>query len=163
MKTQDVMTEAVRSCRPETNLAEAVRMMSEGDCGTLPVIEDSGQVIGMITDRDIAIAAGTRNQRPAEIQVREAMSQTVYSSAPDEDIHTALKTMRREKVHRLPVVNDAGGIEGLLSLNDVALKAEKFDGHKTTDLSYDDVVRTLKAVCEHRHPKVVSEVHAAVH
>jgi CBS domain-containing protein len=89
------------------------------------------------------------------------MSQTVYYCTPEEDIHSALKTMRREKVRRLPVVNSNGVIEGVVSMNDVALHAEKFDGHKTTALSYDDVVSTLKAICEHRHPKAAKESRVA--
>jgi CBS domain-containing protein len=54
------MTSDVRTCRPETNLAEAVRDMWEGDCGALPVVSDEGRVIGMITDRDVCIAVATR-------------------------------------------------------------------------------------------------------
>lgn len=152
MKVHDVMTEEVKFCGPETNLAAAAAMMWESDCGALPVVAGEGKAIGMITDRDIAIALGTRNKQAAEIPVQAVMSGRLFAAHPDEDIHTALKLMRKEKIHRLPVINAEGRLEGILSLNDVALQAVHPDGKATPELNYEDVVSTLKAVCEHRHP-----------
>jgi predicted transcriptional regulator len=78
-------------------------------------------VVGMITDRDICMAVGTRNRLPSEISVFEvkAEPQALYACAPDDDIHAALKTMRTYGVRRLPVVNAAGGLEGILTFDDV--------------------------------------------
>lgn len=152
MKVQDIMTETVKACRPETNLAEAVALMWEGDCGTLPVVADGGKVVGILTDRDIAIALGTRNKQPSDIPASEVMSEQVYACHPNDDIHGALKTMRKDRVRRLPVISDDGSLQGILSMNDVAIHAQKFDGHKTADLTYEDVVNTFKAICEHPHP-----------
>lgn len=157
MKVQDVMTEQVKSCWPDTNLAAAAAMMWENDCGVLPVVADGGKTIGVITDRDIAIAVGTRNKIASDVPVSEVMSAHLYTTAPEDDIHTALKLMRKEKVHRLPVVNSDGVLKGILSLNDVALQAVHPDGKKTPELNYEDVVSTLKAVCEHRQPVVLKE------
>src|SRR5574341_184231 len=100
VKVHDVMTAHVQCCSPSTDLAAAAVMMFEGDCGVLPVLLEH-KVIGMITDRDIAVALGTRGKRAAEIPVGEAMSTTIYACDPDDDIHTALRTLRREKVRRL--------------------------------------------------------------
>ena len=146
MKVQDIMVQDARSCRPETNLAEASFLMWENDCGALPVLEAGGKVVGMITDRDIAIAVGTRNQVPSEITVYEVKPnpRELYTCAPEDDIHAALKTMREQGVRRLPVVN-SGQLRGILCLNEIALNASK-----RGDISYEDVVDTLKAVCEHR-------------
>jgi CBS domain-containing protein len=152
MKVHDVMTEDVKYCGPETNLAAAAAMMWESDCGALPIVADGGKAVGVITDRDIAIALGTRNKQAAEIPVKEVMSAELFAASPDEDIHTALKLMRKEKVHRLPVINAEGKLEGILSLNDVALHAMPPNGKAKPALNYEDVVSTLKAVCEHRHP-----------
>jgi predicted transcriptional regulator len=135
--------------------------MWENDCGALPIVTDGGKTIGVITDRDIAIALGTRDRQAAEIPVKEVMSGELFAASPDEDIHTALKLMRKEKVHRLPVINAEGKLEGILSLNDVALQAVHPDGKKTPELNYEDVVSTLKAVCEHRHPIVKKHYKAA--
>lgn len=157
MKVRDVMTENVKFCEPTVNLAEAAAMMWEYDCGALPVVFDGRKVIGVITDRDLAIAAGTKNKLASEIQVAEVMSDNLYATYPEEDIHTALKLMRKEKVRRLPVINPEGVLEGILCLNDIALLAEHPDGKKTAQINYEDVVSTLKALCEHRHLKVVKE------
>ena len=62
MKVRDLMTSRVRTCRPSTSLADVVSEMWEGDCGVLPVVNDEGRVIGMITDRDICIALATRDR-----------------------------------------------------------------------------------------------------
>jgi CBS domain-containing protein len=160
MKVEDVMTEKVTACRPETNLAEAVALMWEADCGTLPVVADGGKVIGIITDRDIAIATGTRDRQPSQIPVSDVMSKQVYACAPEDDIHAALKTMRKDRVRRLPAIDQEGRLRGIVSMNDIALHAEKFEGRKTIDLSYDDAVNTLKAVCEHRHHKAAKQTAA---
>ena len=162
MRVQDIMSEALKSCRPETNLAEAASIMWEGDCGILPVTGDDGKVIGMITDRDIAIAAGTTNRLPSEIQVGDAMSRDLFDCNADDDIHAALETMRRGKVRRLPVLNSEGVIQGILSINDVARHAEKTDARKTTtELSFDDLVITLKAISEHRRLALLMEAQVA--
>ncbi len=153
MKVRDIMNKTPTSCRLETNLAAATELMWNSDCGTLPVVDTTGKVLGMITDRDIAMAVGTRNRIPSDISVGEVVTEKVFSCAPDDDIHAALKTMQAEKVRRLPVVNKAGQLQGILCLNDIALRAEKRAG---AELSYADVVETLKAICEHRVPMAVA-------
>jgi CBS domain-containing protein len=150
MKVQDVMTSEVKSCRPETNLAAAAAVMLDYDCGVLPVVNDENKVVGMITDRDIAIAAATRARLASEIPVSEVISRKVYSSVLDEDVHAALKTMRHEKIRRLPIVNRDGMLQGILSLNDIALRAEEEKGRHHPELTYEDAMSTVKAICEHR-------------
>jgi CBS domain-containing protein len=146
------MIEDVQVCFPDTNLAAATALMFENDCGILPVVVDGNTPIGVITDRDIAIAAGTRGRPPQEIRVDEVMSAQLFACAPDDDIHTALKTMRKDKVRRLPVVADDGVLKGILSINDVVLQSQKGD----KELGYDDVVSTFKAICDHRHVKAAA-------
>lgn len=150
MKVQDVMTSEVRTCRPETSLAAAATMMWENDCGVLPVVNHDNRVIGMITDRDIAIAVGTKGRPAPEISTGEVITRKVCSATLDEDIHIALKTMRHERVRRLPVTNRDGMLQGILSLNDILLRAEEEKGKHQPELSYDDAMSTLKAICEHR-------------
>ena len=153
MKVQDVMTPHAKYCSPDTNLAAAVASMWENDCGVLPVLADEKAPIGIITDRDIALALGTKDRKASDVKVQEVMSGRLFAAKPDDDIHTALKVMRREKVHRLPVIDDEGELKGVLSLNDIALQAVNQDGKEVSELNYEDVVRTLKAVCEHRPSK----------
>jgi CBS domain-containing protein len=161
MKVREIMTKPAKSCGPQNNLAEAVKIMWDCDCGTVPIIARDRKLLGMITDRDVAMAVGTQNKRPSEIRVDEAMSEAAYACTPDDDIQAALKTMRHERVRRLPVVNSKFELEGLLSINDIALRAEKLDGLRTPELSYDDVVTTLKAICEHRTETAIAEARSA--
>lgn len=150
MKVQDVMTRDVNFCCPETSVAAVATMMFERDCGACPVVNNENKVIGMITDRDIAIATGTRGLPAWEIPVSEVISGSLYSTTRDEDIRAALKTMRHARVRRLPVINAAGSLEGFLSLNDIVLRAEEEKARHHPELSYEDAMSTFKAVCEHR-------------
>ncbi|MBS1791751.1 MAG: CBS domain-containing protein [Acidobacteria bacterium] len=149
MKVQDVMTSDVKFCSLEDDLAAVVALMWEQNCGACPVVNNENKVIGMITDRDIAIAVGTKGRLASEISVSEVISGKVYSATLDEDIHVGIKTMRQGKVRRLPVVNDEGILQGILSLNDVVLRAEEEKSRHQPELSYEDAMSTVKAICEH--------------
>ncbi|HSE37948.1 MAG TPA: CBS domain-containing protein [Blastocatellia bacterium] len=147
MKVQEVMKQDVKACFPDTNLATASALMWEHDCGILPVIVEGQTPVGVITDRDIALAVGTRARAPQDVRVDEVIHGPVIACTPDDDVHAALKIMRKEKVRRLPVVTDDGVLRGILSLNDLVLHAQK----SNKDLDYEDVVSTFKAICEHPH------------
>jgi CBS domain-containing protein len=154
MKVQDVMVKGVRFCTPDANLATVAKIFWEQGCGALPVVEN-GRAIGMITDRDISIALGTRNARAGDIFVRDVALPKVFFCLPQDDIHTALDTMRAQQVRRLPVVDQDGVLAGILSLDDVVL----FAGEKVTDeLTYTDVVDTMKSIYEHPAPARVLAV-----
>ncbi len=147
MKVQDVMTHDVHTCRPETNLAMAAMQMWNGDFGVLPVVANGGTVVGMITDRDICMAAATKHRDPATIAVEEVVTGQVYGCSPDTEVHEALKIMQQRRVRRLPIVNPADGkLAGILSMNDIALKAKP---DKQAELSAIDVEETLKSICTH--------------
>lgn len=150
MKVQDVMSNEVKTCRPEQSLAAAATMMWEYDCGALPVVNESNQVLGMITDRDIAIAVGTKGRLASEIAISEVISGKVIAASLDEDVHAALRTLRHEKVRRLPVTNREGMLQGILSINDIVLRAEEEKGRRHPELTYEDAMSTVKAICEHR-------------
>jgi CBS domain-containing protein len=149
MKVQDVMTRNVKSCHPESSLAQAAVLMWDYDFGVLPVVDDQDRVMGLITDRDIAIAAATKGRLTTETAVGEVMSGNVYACALDEDVKSALKTMRREKVRRLPVIGNDGKLAGILSINDVVLRAEEVRVGQAPEISYEDIASTFKALCEH--------------
>jgi len=142
------MVKGVRFCNPDTNLAAVTKIFWEQGCGALPVVEN-GRAIGMITDRDISIALGTRNAKAGDMLVRDVALPKVFFCLPSDDIHTALSTMRAQQVRRLPVVDQEGALNGILSLDDLVL----FAGDKITDtLTYTDVVDTMKSIYEHPAP-----------
>ncbi len=151
MKVKEIMTESPTACTLTDNLAEAARLMWETDCGIVPVVAEGGKVVGLITDRDICMAAMTKGRNESNIAVEDAISGKVFACGPDDDIHSALNIMRENKVRRLPVVAADGKLQGILSMNDVVLKAAEA-GDKKAELSYGDVVNTYKSICKHRLP-----------
>src|SRR6185369_13648112 len=110
--------------------------------GCLPVLDTEGHVIGMITDRDICMAALTRGQRLNEIPVSVAMSKEVLSCGPEATLIEAEEIMRSGQVRRLPVIDSAACLVGLVSLNDLARLAEREIGRKTRELSTQEVTAT---------------------
>lgn len=150
MKVEDIMTREVQCCGPDTNLATAAKMMWDNDCGALPVLNVEGRVLGMITDRDICMSVSTKNKPASEITVWETITPKAYTCHPSEDIHTVLDIMKRERVHRLPVIDDDGILQGIIALNDLILGAGEAKGRKTSDVSCEDVLRALKAISAHR-------------
>lgn len=151
MIVKDVMTKHVATCAPTDDLATVAYIMQERRCGFVPVVESHGLLAGVITDRDGLLAASSRVRRPvSRIAVSEAMSQPVYSCFSDENLKAALATMAKHHVRRLPVVDKRGHLEGVLSLEDIALSPRR-RGAPTAE----DVVDTLKAICARREVEAI--------
>ena len=150
MKVQDIMTSDVQCCGPDTNLAAAAKMMWDSDCGALPVLNIEGHVMGMITDRDICMATATKNKPASDITVWETESGKAHTCMMSDDVHAALDIMKREKVRRLPVVDEDGVLQGIVAMNDFVLLAADAKGAKAPAVSYADIVRTMKAISMHR-------------
>jgi CBS domain-containing protein len=161
MKVNEVMTRTPYYCQPETNLGSATELMWNANCGFLPVEAPNGKVIGVITDRDICIALGTRSRLPGDIAVGEVMLGKLYSCAPEDDIHIALQTMKEGKVRRLPVIAQKGSLVGVISMDDMLLRAEPMSLGKEPELSGDEVVRTHRTIIRCQNPQVVAKQAAA--
>jgi CBS domain-containing protein len=146
MKVKDLMTTDVRTCSPDTTVAEAAHLMWEGDCGILPVVED-GELLGVVTDRDMYIALATQNARASRLKVGAVATKKLVTCAPEDDIQAALAAIRQARVRRLPVVGFGGMVLGILSMNDILLAAGA-----GKEVGSDDVVQTLQAICAHHHP-----------
>ena len=134
------MTKEVSFCTPATNAAAAAEIMWSRNCGALPIVEDGRGVVGMVTDRDLLIALGTSNRNASDLQMSEVMSKDLSVCSPVDDVRLAMKMMADRQLHRLPVVDKDGALQGILSLNDVALRAE-------TDGLAKDLLKTMKAIC----------------
>jgi CBS domain-containing protein len=150
MKVKEIMTANPKACTLTTSLAEAASLMWENDCGIVPVLAE-GKVVGLLTDRDICMAAALKGRQLGNISVEDTISGKVFACKPEDDVKTALKTMKENKVRRLPVVAEDGNVIGLLSMNDIVLNVG--EGKKKPELSYEDIVNTFKSICEHRLPK----------
>jgi CBS domain-containing protein len=146
MKVKDLMTPAPQTCTRSTNLAEAAALMLDADCGILPVVDDQEKLAGVVTDRDMYIALATRNTRASELTVGDVAGPRVFTCSPDDDVHTALKTMKEHHVRRLPVTGFGGTVAGIVSMNDILLAA----GSK--GLGSAEIVGTFQAICAHHLP-----------
>jgi CBS domain-containing protein len=146
MKVRNVMKKDVKFCPPEATVAEVARVMAINDCGVVPIVDAQNRVVGMITDRDICLEVATKDRLPSRVPVRQIMKRKVYGCGPDEDIHAALNLMQNRKVRRLPVLDDDGKLCGILSFDDVVLRAERTLGTEAPELSETETVETLKAI-----------------
>lgn len=157
MKVREIMRCDVRVARPESNLASAGLIMLEAGCGVLPVVAEHGEVVGMITDRDICLAVALRDRPPSEVVVAQAMSDAVYGCRATDDVEEALRVMRDQRVRRLPVLDAHGRLEGILSLDDVVLFARSgspLQSGRCDGPFYADVALTLRRICEPARPLV---------
>jgi CBS domain-containing protein len=159
MKVSDLMTREVCACWSNESLDRAARLMWESDCGSLPVLDQNGRVTGMITDRDVCMAAYTQTRLLVQIPVWRAMSPALYSCGPEEELGTVEARMRSNQVRRLPVVDDDGRLRGILSLADIAQvaaregKANAVPGKK---VSFAEVGATLAAVTAPRRRELAA-------
>jgi CBS domain-containing protein len=149
MKVKEVMTPNAKAIWLTESLADAAQLMWENDCGVLPIIKDGRKVIGMITDRDICMGLAIRDTNPSSVSVEEVMTGEVYAVSPEDDVDQALQAMQEHKIRRLPVLNPEGELEGILSMNDIVLNAERSDIAVSDSIGYDDVIETYRAICQH--------------
>ena len=145
MKIEQLMTRSVQTIGPDERLDRAAQLMWENDCGCLPVVDGQHHVIGMITDRDVCMAAWTQGRALWELPVRGAMSSRVVTVTPTDATTRAHRLMQEHQVRRVPVVNGEALLVGLVSLNDLALAAQP----GSRELRPDEVADTLAAVGRH--------------
>jgi CBS domain-containing protein len=143
MKVEDLMTRNVSVCGAEDSLNRAAQLMWECDCGSVPVVDASGCVCGMITDRDLCMAAYTQGLSLHEIQVRSAMSPKLYACSPGDPIAEAEALMQRNKVRRAPVV-DSTGLVGILSIGDLLI--QDLQSRREPGLRPEALVQTLATI-----------------
>lgn len=144
---REIMTTDVRSCRADRTLVAAAAAMHWGDCRFLPVVDDAGRPIGVVTDGDICLI-GTSDQRPLRsILVSEAMSRSVATCRPEDSVHEVLETMKRRRIRHLPVVDGQGRLAGVVSLTDVILRVEEGEASVLAPLRR-QVSEVLRAVSQ---------------
>lgn len=150
MNVRDLCPPYVASCRPDADLASVAELMREHDCGILPVVDDRHRLLGVLTDRDLCMALASTDCHATDLLARDAMTSPVWCVRFDDTAAHALKVMRQHRVRRLPVTEEDGVLGGILSLNDLVLAAGESKGTKLVSPTYEEVMRTLKALCERR-------------
>jgi len=130
MKVKKVMTtRLLKYCSPETKLQNAAKAMKAGNCGALPVVDKQKKVIGVITDRDIALSLVKKRGKSAEqVNVAKVMSSKVHTVKVGDDISTVLRQMRTNQIGRIPVVNKKGKLKGMVSLHHLLSQAGNGNG-----------------------------------
>lgn len=119
------MTADAGFCFAEESLTRAVEIMWQRDCGSVPIVDAEMKVIGMITDRDIAVAVNMKNKKASQIKIGEVIGNVVFTCLEKDDAENVLKKMRRAKIKRLPVVNENNALVGIVSISDLILKTPK--------------------------------------
>ena len=152
MKVEQLMTKEVGTCGPDDSLNDAARIMWERDCGFVPITESdtSRRVVGIVTDRDICIGAYTRGQTLQQIRIGDVMSTRIRSCKPAEDLTAAEATLRDAQIHRLPVVDDAHQLLGVISLADIALEAAREAGSRRVEVTAAEIGETVAAIRQPR-------------
>jgi CBS domain-containing protein len=153
MKVEQLMTRTVRTCSPDDSLSCAAEIMWNHDCGCVPVVlEGDGdpQLVAMITDRDVCMAAWTQGRPLCEIPVRTAMSHTVCSVGPHEPVEVALKILATNQLHRLPVLDAAGRLVGIVALADIAREARLGHGHHNGSVGDDGIGTVVESIAAPR-------------
>ena len=134
------------ACRVHNTLNTAAQLMWEHDSGAIPVMGNDDRVIGIVTDRDICMAAYTQGRPLQAIPVQAAMAKQVFTCRPDDSVEDAEQLMGAKQIRRLPVLNDAGQLVGMLSLGDIA---REFGASRKKNLIR-ELVQTLAAICTPR-------------
>jgi CBS domain-containing protein len=148
MKVEQLMTKEVVTCQPDDNLNRAARIMWEKDCGFVPVVEssESQRVVGAVTDRDVCMAAYTRGQPLTQILVRDVMSTNVRTCKPSDTLGSVESKMRDAQIHRLPVVDSANQLLGVISIADIAREAAHEVGAQRRAVTTEEVGATLAEI-----------------
>ncbi|HEY9422383.1 MAG TPA: CBS domain-containing protein [Thermoanaerobaculia bacterium] len=122
---RDIMTDSPAVCTQETTARDAAQMMEQNDCGSLPVVEsrNSMKLIGMVTDRDLALRVLGRGQNP-DTPIREAMTRNVSSVKQNDDLDAVERVMSGQQVRRVPVVDDMDRVVGIIAQADLARELE---------------------------------------
>ena len=119
MQISDVMTPDPRTVRPGDTIQNAAKLMDELNVGVLPVTE-GGQLIGIITDRDIVVRSTSAGQDPRNATVADAMTGEAHTVTADAPVLAAIRMMKEQQLRRVPVVDGTGALVGIVSLGDLA-------------------------------------------
>ena len=120
MTVQEIMNKQVISVSPEDSAASAARLLARYNIGSVPVCTKDGQLKGIVTDRDIVLRCVAADSDPNQTPIREIMSRSIVTAAPEDDVTGVSRQMAQSQIRRLPVVGQGGKVVGMVSLGDLA-------------------------------------------
>jgi len=130
MQVQEIMTSNPTCCGPDASVQEAAKLMDDKSVGSIPVVNDSGEPVGIVTDRDICCGAVAQG-KGTDTRVSDVMSKDVLTASPDEEVESCCNKMEEKQVQRAVVTDDTGKCCGIVAQADVAQEA---DGKETAEL-----------------------------
>ena len=147
IRVHELMTRRVTNVHPATSVERAARLMEDCDCGALPVIGDNGVLVGMITDRDIAIRIVARGRDARNAIVADCMTERVFACYADESVTECMRQMALQQVRRMPIVDNRGRLVGIVAQGDLARHA----GHHPVPHERHVLTETVCAVSQPPH------------
>jgi CBS domain-containing protein len=125
MKAREIMSKNPTCVTPDTPLVDAARLMKDENIGVVPVVESSNsrRLVGVLTDRDIAIRAVAEGRDGATTSVGHVMSTDIHTSAPDDSVNDIMALMGSEQIRRIPIVDERGDVVGIIAQADIVLEA----------------------------------------
>jgi len=125
MKVKDIMTKDPAVCMPDTSLRDVAMLMVDRDCGEIPVVESSEnpRLVGVVTDRDIVVRAVARGMSPLEMTAADVMTSPALTVTPDTRVEECAEALADRRVRRMPVIDDDGVCQGIVSQADIAQHA----------------------------------------
>lgn len=152
MKIDEIMTRNVRGISPDETLGTAAQIMWENDCGAVPVVEADGRLVGIVTDRDICMAAHLQGAPLHDSRVSSAMARDVKTCSPRDTPATVQAIMSQNKIRRVPVVDDLGRLVGIVTLGDLAYLVGR-ETNGGDGMTWTAIAHTLAAVSQPRLPR----------
>ena len=151
MRVQDLMSSPTITCHINETLDIAAQKMWDEDIGALPIVDDGGQLIGMITDRDVCMGAYTQGRSLDVVPVRSAMARDVIWAHPEQSVGELEQVMSKHQVRRIPVIDGAGRPIGIVSLSDLARESVQ----PKTQMKHgpSKIAHTVAAICRPRISK----------
>jgi CBS domain-containing protein len=146
VKISEIMTRDVHTCTPSDTLATAAQIMWENDCGAVPVVDRDGKLVGIITDRDLAMAAQLQGVALRESSVASAMARDLKTCSPTDTPATVQSLMQQHKIRRVPVVDAERRLVGMVSLGDLAYVMSSQQTLGGDGMTWTAIAHTLAAV-----------------
>ena len=123
-RCDEIMTRNVVTAQASMSLRQVAALMRDGDMGAIPVVDETGKLLGILTDRDIVVRALAEGLDPNATSVDAVMTSEIYSARPRDFVFEAIRLMREKQVRRVPVIDDGGKLQGILAMADIALEME---------------------------------------
>lgn len=155
MLVSEIMTRQVATVRTDEKASAAARLMWDCDCGALPVLDEAGRAVAVVTDRDICMATLFQDRPPSQFPVSIAMSRDLHFCLPEHDVTTAEQRMRVRQIRRLPVLDADRRLLGIVSLADIVRATARSDRRKGA-LAAEEVTATLLDICASPRPNDIS-------